>query len=163
MPADSDSAPALVVDSADLQLSMAGPLSAVISETITYTIAATNNGAVNQTGVNVNTSLPVTLTKGAAVTSSAALCIDGGLGGPGTTLICPLGTLTPGETVYITVTAVPSATGQVTALSSVSGLVADPDLSNNDGQVTTDISSTFGFIPEFKILVAWVEHKDKFA
>jgi uncharacterized repeat protein (TIGR01451 family) len=141
---------------------MAGPSSAIISETITYTIDVTNNGSVNQTSVNVNTSLPVTVTKGSAVASNGSLCLNVIGGGPGTTLICPLGTLTPGATVYITVTAVPTATGPVTSSSSVDGLVDDPDLSNNDAQVTTIVSSSFGFLPELKILVNRAAPVDEF-
>jgi uncharacterized repeat protein (TIGR01451 family) len=141
---------------------MAGPSSGFTNDTITYSIVVTNNGTVNQTSVNVDTLLPATLTNWSAVASDASKCLGIGGSDSGTLVICPLGTLTPGETVYITVTAVPTATGLVTSSSSVSGLVDDPDLSNNDAQVTTNVSSSFGFLQELKILVARAAHEDEF-
>jgi len=76
----------LIYHDADLQVSKTGPLTATAGQPITYTIMATNNGPSDANNVNLQDTLPSTLTFQSLTEDSGPFftCVDPGVGNSGT-------------------------------------------------------------------------------
>ncbi|HET9141547.1 hypothetical protein [Actinophytocola sp.] len=122
-----------VVDSAD-------PVS-VGGSPYTYTVSVANGGPLGATGVSVSTSLSGA--SGAAWTVNSATPSQGSCSGTAP-VSCSLGSIAAsgGATVLISVT--PSATGTITATSTVSANESDPSSGNNTDAESTTVNNALG-------------------
>ena len=114
---------------ADLQISKAGPASAVAGTNVVYTTVVTNAGPSNAVSVTVADPTPPGLT----FVSNAGGCT--------TVFPCALGTLAPGAVATITTTyAIPSgyvAPDPITNTAVVASATPDPAAANNSSTATT--------------------------
>jgi uncharacterized repeat protein (TIGR01451 family) len=119
--------------SADLGvLKAASSDTGVVGTDLTYTIAVSNNGPANATGVVLTDTLPADVTFVSAST---------GCSPSGNTITCNIGNLANGASTTITITVTPTKAGTITNRASVSGNESDPRQSNNTASVTTTITS----------------------
>jgi uncharacterized repeat protein (TIGR01451 family) len=101
------------------------PDPAEVGQPLSYTIAITNSGPDDATGVIVTDTLPTDVTFGSATPS------QGGCSGPNP-VICNLGTLANGATATITIVVTPTVEGIIILnQAEVSGAELDPELTNN--------------------------------
>ncbi len=120
-----------ITEEADLSVTKTASADpASIGNNLTYTIAVTNNGAVESKGVTLTDILP----EGATLVSSSippATQLDN-------TLTFDLGNLASGQNATINITVTPTATGFITNTASVTSRTFDPD-STNDVDILTTI------------------------
>jgi parallel beta-helix repeat protein len=126
-----------VTPNADLAVSISGPTTAVVGNSITYVVTTTNNGPTTATGVVPTLQLPTGLTVqsngGSTVTTTNG--ID--------TYTFPNNSpLPPGGSIvkYISFTMPSPASGQITGAASVSSTSIDAIASNNTAALTTSTS-----------------------
>src|SRR5947208_3311649 len=114
------------------------PLPVTAGRTITYTIVATNSGPSSATNVNVTDSVPAGITVTAPL-STTGPCAPVPATGPAT-LTCGPGTLSPGQSMTVTVVATVSSTtrGTLQNEACVHATEADPVPSNN---CATDVAT----------------------
>ncbi len=131
-----------VAPRADLSITKTGtPSPLAPGQNATYTLTVKNNGPSSATSVVVTDALPASLTFVSATPS---------VGGPCTftapQVRCPLGTMTSGQTVTVTVVAHLAANAtsisSVNDVASVTSATDDPVASNNVSSITTPIRPT---------------------
>ena len=126
---------------ADLAVSMvesADPIFA--SQNETYTLTVTNIGTpFNATGSVLTDTLPASMTFVSATTSQGSL-VTPPVGSTGT-VTANLGTIAPGATATVTITAKATAAGTVTNTASATMNEAEYDSSNNSASQTTTVKS----------------------
>ncbi|HUD41569.1 MAG TPA: DUF11 domain-containing protein, partial [Dokdonella sp.] len=129
---NSSSATASVSTSANLRVVKTGPASATPGQTVSYTLAVTNDGPSDAQAVNLNDPTP----PGLAFVSATAPCASG--------FPCTIGTLAPGASTTVTVTfAVPANhSGAIVNTALVSSPTADPDPGSNSSSVTTPVDAS---------------------
>jgi uncharacterized repeat protein (TIGR01451 family) len=112
-----------------------GPSGAVVNQSFSYTVTATNFGAAAATGVKVTDTLPAQVQFLSATPSQGSCSVSG------STVTCTIGTLTltQAATVTIDVQAVSGGTAVNTA--QVSSTSVDPFTGNNKSTVSTSITS----------------------
>lgn len=115
-------------DLAISKLTMQEPVSNGL--TFNYTLAVTNLGAGNATGVTVTDNLP------AGVTLVSAMSSQGSCSGT-TTVTCSLGSLLVGGTATIDLVVTKTVGGPVTNTATVAANENDPNLANNSNIATT--------------------------
>lgn len=116
--------------SSDLLLTITGsPNPVTLNTTLTYSLNVLNNGPGTATGVTVSDPLPQTLT-GIRVTSKRGTCSQG------SSVTCNVGILGIGEGAAITITGMPTTSGQLQNTAQVGGDQSDPDNSNNSATAT---------------------------
>lgn len=120
-----------VLGTADLQVTQTLDTALVSGEQATYTITAANGGPQPAAGTELVSALPFP-----GMSTADPDCQI-----TGTQLTCLLGTIVAGATHAVVVSGIVPATGGVSAqlLSSISGSVFDPDLTNNTASTTTTI------------------------
>jgi uncharacterized repeat protein (TIGR01451 family) len=126
-------AAALTVLCADVAITKsASPSPAVPGAPLTYQLVVTNNGPEAAADVQVSDPLPAGLT---FVSASS------GCGAAGQSVTCSLGTMSPGASQTLTVTAdIASAVGgQVVNTAAVTSTTLDPDPANNTATATVDV------------------------
>src|SRR5262249_41382227 len=103
-------------------------------QTLTYTIAVTNNGPSDATGVTVTDTLPPNVTFRSA---------SPGRGHSSRTVTCAVGALSNGAmaTITITVTVTPTTTGSITNSATVTGSPTDPVSDNNTATASTMVTA----------------------
>jgi len=101
----------------------------VVGDTLTYTIAVTNNGPETATNVVVTDTLPWSVSL-----VSAPACSGSG------TLTCAAGTLANGDTATITITVTPNSAGPIANSASASATETDPNTANNTATATTTVN-----------------------
>jgi len=137
----SNSATATVVvanaNSADLAILKSATPSPNVSDgdTLTYTLAVTNNGPANATDVTVTDPLPSNVTY-LSVSSTQGTCSQAG-----GTATCLLGTMTNGATATVTILTLAGAPGTASNTSTVSADQTDPNLANNSSTQTETITA----------------------
>ncbi|MBI5879551.1 MAG: DUF11 domain-containing protein [Chloroflexi bacterium] len=127
-----------VVLSADLVISKAGPGAATAGTRITYTVAITNHGPSQATGVVITDALDANLSNIAAQAAQGSC-------GAAQTVICNIGTLAVGATTAVTIGADinQAATGTLANAATVGSAVSDPVTGDNtSGTVNTVINSS---------------------
>ena len=112
----------------------ASPNPALVGGTLTYYISVTNNGPSAATSVVVSNTLAASLGITSATPSQGSPTILG------STVIFNLGALNPGAIATATITAIPSAQGQVTATSTVRANQFDPVSANNTASVNVSVT-----------------------
>jgi uncharacterized repeat protein (TIGR01451 family) len=116
-----------------VSVSMSGPGSARVDQSVTLTATVTNAGPNVSTGVTVHAPLPAGATLN-AVSSSRGSCSAAG------SVTCPIGTLDAGGSATVTFALTATQTGPLTASASAEGDY-DPDQGNNSSSATTTILS----------------------
>jgi len=101
----------------------------VVGDTLTYTIAVTNNGPETATNVVVTDTLPWSVSLVSAPACSGS--------GP---LTCAAGTLANGDTATITITVTPNSAGPIANSASASATETDPNTANNTATATTTVN-----------------------
>jgi len=123
-----------VNSAADLSIAKSAPATANVTDEITYSLSITNNGPDAATGTQVTDSLPSGVTY---VSDDAGCSISG------QDLTCPIGNLAYGSTTGINVVVkveISAAPNVLTNTAIVSGDQYDPDGSNNESSVSTEIN-----------------------
>lgn len=116
---------------ADLAISKADHPDPVIpGNPLTYTIAVTNTGPSDATGVVVTDILPLTV---AFASSSASQGTCSGI----STITCDLGNINNGASATVTILVTPTASGTFTNTASVTSRVTDPNMANNSATAST--------------------------
>jgi uncharacterized repeat protein (TIGR01451 family) len=114
----------------DLAVTKTGPANAVLGQSVTYQIVATNNGPSDATGVTVTDVLPAGATLTSA-TPSTGTCTGTG------PVICTIGALANGSSATITVVATLNTGGTNVDTATVTGDQPDPNAANNSASVST--------------------------
>jgi uncharacterized repeat protein (TIGR01451 family) len=129
----------------DLSITKSGAPNPVVSgNRLTYTIAVTNNGPQDATGVTVTDALPASLHFN-SVSSSQGTCTRSTVTSPqpkGGTVTCSVGNLANGAKARITIVVTATTPGAVTNTAKVNGNETDPDSSNNSATATTNVMGT---------------------
>lgn len=132
-----------VTGSADLSITKTdSPDPVVAGNELTYTITVANSGPSTADNVIITDPLPTGTSFVSGVDGNGATVCA--LVQPGT-VVCELGTLTPGEstTVYLTVLVAPSVPdGMLSNTASVSSDTPDPDPNDNTSTATTDVDTS---------------------
>ncbi|MGQ0679348.1 MAG: prepilin-type N-terminal cleavage/methylation domain-containing protein [Actinomycetota bacterium] len=119
--------------SADLRISKSAPASVGIGDPFNYEMQVTNNGPSTADNVTVIDVVP----GGATFISAGAGCSLEGVN-----LTCILGTLAPEASVTVPLrVAAPSEPGEMLNLASVTSSDADPNGSDNESTVTTEVTA----------------------
>jgi uncharacterized repeat protein (TIGR01451 family) len=124
---------------ADLSITKSGSPDPVVSgNQLTYTIAVTNNGPQDATGVTVTDPLPADVhfnslssTQGTCARSTTRHSPRDG------TVTCSLGGLANGTSATVTIVVTATRPGTLTNTASVTGDQTDPNLANNSATATT--------------------------
>ncbi|MFJ3877761.1 calcium-binding protein [Streptomyces sp. NPDC090077] len=124
---------------ADLSVTKTGAATLALGDPTAYTVRVTNNSTTTRaTGVQLTDTLTgtggllaATTTRGSCTTAPAQVT-------------CALGTLDPGATVTVTVTAEPTRAGTLTDTARVTAVESDPQAANNTASVTTAVANTRG-------------------
>jgi len=126
---------------ADLAVSISPPVSGSTGNPATFTVTVTNNGPSTADHVTLIVTLssnasPVSTTPGQGICSGTSVAR------------CALGSMTSGASVATTVVVTPITAGSVSVNSSVSGLQADPNLTNNAATASTPVTgSDYSVVP----------------
>jgi uncharacterized repeat protein (TIGR01451 family) len=130
---------------ADLAITKSGaPNSVVSGNRLTYTLAVTNNGPQDATGVTVTDALPGSLHVN-SVSSSQGTCTRSTATNPqpkGGTVTCTVGNLANGAKASITIVVTTTKPGTLINTAKVNGNETDPDTSNNSATATTTVAGT---------------------
>lgn len=119
---------------ADLAVTMTdAPNPVAVNGNLTYTLIVTNSGPSDANGVVLSNTLPSSVSFVSASSSQGSCIQDGG------TVTCSLSNLNNGTTAIITIEVLPTATGMITNLASVSGHQIDLLLSNNISATATRV------------------------
>ena len=126
-----------VAAAADLRVvKTADRATASVGDTITWTVAATNDGPSSAAGVVVTDDLP------AGVTLLSATSTQGSCSPVGAQVVCAAGTLASGAVATVTITArveVAAAESPVVNAARLTATTFDPDPANNLSAVTTTV------------------------
>jgi len=136
-----NSATALVVvanaNSADMAIVKTASPSPTVpqGDTLTYTLAITNNGPASATNVTVTDTLP------SAVTFQQAIASTGTCSEADSTVACLLGTMANAATATVTIITSAGVPGVVTNTANVSADQTDPNTANNTSSETETITA----------------------
>ncbi|MGW6407860.1 calcium-binding protein [Streptomyces vinaceus] len=127
--------------SADLSVTQTPTATVSIGDRASYTVTVTNSAASTATATGVT--LTDTLA-GAGVALTSAAASQGTCTTTATGAGCALGSLAPGASATVTVTAEPRSTGTVTNTAVVSATQQDPSTANNTRAATTSVNNAHG-------------------
>jgi uncharacterized repeat protein (TIGR01451 family) len=116
-----------------------------VGGSLSYGLSVKNNSTTNPaTGVTVVDPLP------SGVTFVSASTNQGTCSGT-TTVICALGTLTPGQTAGIAIVVRPSSPGALNNTASVTTTASDTDTTNNSSSLLVSVAPPLPVITKFKL------------
>ncbi len=125
------------VATADLAISKSdSPDPVTVGSTITYTLAITNNGPADVSGVTLSDPLTSGITFVSATASQGSCTFSSN------TVTCALGTLANGATASVTITVTANAAGTLTNTASVTSDAFDPQMDNNSASASTTVTGT---------------------
>ncbi|MEV7614163.1 calcium-binding protein [Streptomyces sp. NPDC089799] len=127
--------------SADLSVTKTGTTTVSIGDQATYTVRVSSAAASTATATGVT--LTDTLS-GAGGTVLSAVPSQGSCTTTATGATCSLGSLAPGASATVTVTAEPRATGTLTDRASVTASPQDPNTANNSATASTSVNNSRG-------------------
>ncbi len=132
-----DSVDTTVTGSADLSVTKTGPATAGAGGSITYQVTATNNGPSSAANASITDTLPagVTFVSVNASTFGWTCTNNGNISVNCDRVSWPAGS----STVFTIVVTAPVATGTITNDVDITATTPDPDSTNNDDSVDTDI------------------------
>ncbi len=137
---------------ADLRVTKtADRANAEVGDTITWTVAATNDGPSAAAGATITDDLPV------GVTLLTATATQGTCTPVGAQVVCAAGPLASGQTVTATLTARVEAIAAETPLANVARITSgtfDPDTANNLSTVTTTVGASIDLTTSAAVNVA---------
>jgi uncharacterized repeat protein (TIGR01451 family) len=123
-------------NSADMAIvKTAAPNPVSQGETVTYTLAVTNNGPASATTVTVADTLPTAVTY-ISLTTTTGTCSEAG-----GTVTCLLGTMANAGTATITIAAIAGTPGIVSNTATVTADQTDPNTANNSSTQTETIAA----------------------
>ncbi|HWE40337.1 MAG TPA: DUF11 domain-containing protein [Isosphaeraceae bacterium] len=131
----STAAGTIVGPAADLAVTASGPSGATEGDSVTYTINVTNTSTSNS-----GTGVVLTDTLGANLSFVSATTPQGSFSQSGAVVTFSLGTLAPGATATLTVTARATEDGSTSDSATVSSSSSDPNSSNNTAAVATTVA-----------------------
>ncbi len=126
---------------ADVGVSVSGPTSARVGQSVTFKVSVVNSGPDAATGVVLKTPVPA----GATLDSVSSTTGDGCTTGGGTTT-CILGTLAAGTTATVTMILTVTKEGQLILAPSAQGDY-DPNAANNSSSTTVTVLSPTALPP----------------
>ncbi|MFF9850918.1 calcium-binding protein [Streptomyces litmocidini] len=126
---------------ADLSVTKSGTTTVSIGDRATYTVTVTN--AASSTATATGVTLTDTLSGGGA-TLVSAVPSQGTCTTTATSASCALGSLAPGASATVTVTAEPRATGTLTDTAGVSAAQPDPVTTGNTATASTSVNNARG-------------------
>ncbi|MFI8965398.1 calcium-binding protein [Streptomyces sp. NPDC053493] len=137
-----DGTPPPPPSTADLSVAKSGTTTANIGDRPSYTVTVTNStgSTATATGVTLSDTLSDTGATLVSATPTQGTCTVTST----TTATCALGSLAPGATARVTVTAEPRATGTLTNRATVSAAQQDPVANNNTATATTSVNNALG-------------------
>jgi uncharacterized repeat protein (TIGR01451 family) len=103
----------------------------LLGETLTYTVAVTNNGPSTASGVTISNTLPVSVLVQSATPSQGTASINGN------TVIFNFGTLTNAGRATGTINVTPGAEGSILATAVARANQVDPQAANNTATIST--------------------------
>jgi uncharacterized repeat protein (TIGR01451 family) len=125
----------IVGPNADLAVTATGPPSATEGDQVTYTVTVKNNDAANSgTGVVLTDNLGANLSYVSATTSQGTFSQSGGV------VTFTIGTIAPGASVTLTVTARTTEDGSLSDSATVSATSADNNTANNSASASTNVA-----------------------
>ncbi|MEU8776941.1 calcium-binding protein [Streptomyces sp. NPDC048606] len=126
---------------ADLAVTKTGTTTVSIGDRATYTVTVSNSAAstAGATGVTLTDTLA-----GAGATVVSAVPSQGTCTTTATTAGCALGSLAPGASATVTVTAEPRAVGTITDTAEAVAAQQDPVTSNNRATASTSVNNSRG-------------------
>ena len=129
-----------VAGAADLSITkVASPNPVTAGQPLTYSITAMNNGPTAAINVTITDPVPSGATLQSATPSAGGSCTTGGV------VTCTFPSLAPNATVSVAiVVTAPSQPGTLTNSASVSSNVSDPNPSNNNATVGTQVGGGSG-------------------
>ncbi|MFF3648419.1 calcium-binding protein [Streptomyces sp. NPDC002181] len=127
--------------SADLSVTQAPAATVSIGDRASYTVTVSNSAASTATATGVT--LTDTLS-GAGVALTSAAASQGTCTTTATGTGCALGSLAPGASATVTITAEPRSTGTITNTAVVSAAQQDPSTANNTRAATTSVNNAHG-------------------
>lgn len=136
-----DGAPPPPPPSADLAVTKTGTATVSIGDRASYTVTVSNAAASTATATGVT--LTDTLS-GAAASLVSATPSQGTCTTTATGANCALGSLAPGASATVTVTAEPRATGTLTDTATVAATQQDPATADNRATATTSVNNARG-------------------
>jgi uncharacterized delta-60 repeat protein/uncharacterized repeat protein (TIGR01451 family) len=120
---------------ADLSITKsASPDPALVGGQLTYTLAVTNNGPSQATGVNLTDTLPSTVIFDSAIATQGSCTQTSGV------VTCNLDSLATGAAAQITILVTPTQPGTILNVAQVAGNESDPNPNNNSAQASTSVS-----------------------
>lgn len=123
-----------VTEEADLSVTKTASADpATVGNNLTYTIAVTNNGAVESRGITLTDTLPEGVTLVSSSIPPATQSDD--------TLTFDLGNLASGQNATIDITVAPTTEGLITNTASVTSRTFDPDATNDVDILTTTVDA----------------------
>ena len=126
---------------ADLSVSLTGPSTATTGTAVSYAAKVTNNGPNPAVGTSLSVSLSPSLIV-SSVSASQGTCTTAA------TFICDLSGLANGASATVTVSAIPTSSGTLASMASVSSSSYDPTASNNQATGSTTVTgSLYGAVP----------------
>ncbi|MFF1412052.1 calcium-binding protein [Streptomyces sp. NPDC058289] len=126
---------------ADLSVTKSATATVSIGDRASYIVTVSNSATSTATATGVT--LSDTLS-GAGVTLTSATATQGTCTTTATQANCALGSLAPGASVTVTVTAEPRTTGTLTNTAGVTATQQDPVTSNNTALATTSVNNARG-------------------
>jgi uncharacterized repeat protein (TIGR01451 family) len=126
---------------ADLAVADSGPPNADEGDQVTYTVTVTNTDAASSgTGVVLTDTLGTNLRYISATASQGTFSQSGGV------VMFNVGTLAPGASATVTITAQATEDGAVTDSASVTSTSADPNTTNNSASASTLVAEPAIFV-----------------
>lgn len=120
---------------ADVAITKTAPAVVAQTNTIGYSISASNVGQTAATGVIVTDSLPSSVDFVSVTSQPPGICTGA------VQITCNVGTLATGSSATISLTVQPKTTGNITNTATVSGSFTDTNPSNNSASATTMVQS----------------------